>query len=198
MQIWQKHLRSVATAIVIIAFATIKADAQALPAATGPGTYFTIGGAVSLFQTDYGQRDIAGLTAIVDINPTWRYGIETEARYLRFRTSEQVTETNYFAGPRVNLPIGPWHPYAKFLVGSGRITLPFHYAQGSFLSYAPGGGIEYMPNRRLVFRVIDFEYQLWPSFPYGDLHPYGLTTGISIRLSPMSDLPDRHSRAVAR
>lgn len=163
--------------------------AQALPTATGPGSYVAVGGAASVFQADYGQRYIGGITAYADLNPTWRYGIEGEARFLRYRTSEDVTETNYLIGPRAALRFGPLRPYVKFLVGDGKITLPFHYAQGSFFTYAPGGGAEYMLGDRLAIRVIDVEYQFWPSFPYGNLHPYGVSAGISFRLNSVSRLP---------
>jgi hypothetical protein len=172
--------------------------AQALPTATGPGSYVAVGGGGSIFQTDYGQRNIGGLTAYADINPTWRYGIEAEARFLRFRTSEQLTETNYLIGPRVALRFGPLRPYVKFLVGDGKVTLPFHYAQGSFLTYAPGGGVEYMLGDRLAVRVLDVEYQLWPAFPYGKLRPYGISAGISFRLNAVGRFPKGRSRAYAR
>jgi hypothetical protein len=172
--------------------------AQALPTATGPGSYIAVGGGGSIFQTDYGQRAVGGLTAYADLNPTWRYGIEGEARFLRFRTSEQVTETSYLIGPRVALRFGPVRPYVKFLVGDGKINLPFHYAQGSFLSYAPGAGVEYMVGDRFAVRILDVEYQLWPGFPYGELHPYGISAGISFRLNAVSRFPKPHGRYHSR
>lgn len=171
--------------------------AQALPTATGPGSYIAIGGGASVFQADYGDRDIGGLTAYADLNPTWRYGLEAEARFLRFRTSEQVTEMNYLVGPRVALRFGPLRPYVKFLVGDGKIDLPFHYAQGSFLTYAPGGGVEYMLGDRVAVRVLDVEYQIWPGFSYGELHPYGISAGISFRLNGVDRLPKSRNRAYA-
>ncbi len=165
--------------------------AQALATATGPGSYIAAGGGGSVFQTDYGQRLVGGFTAYADINPTWRYGLEAEARFLRYHTTEQTTETNYFIGPRVAFHFGAVRPYVKFLVGDGHIVLPFHYAQGSFFSYAPGGGVEYMVGDRWAVRPLDVEYQFWPGFPYGELHPYGISAGISFRLNPVSRYPDQ-------
>jgi opacity protein-like surface antigen len=161
------------------------AAAQAIPVVTGPGSYVNAGGAASLFNSSYGQRDLGGGTAFVDINPTWRFGIEAEARFLRLHTSEQVNETTYFAGPRISIlrPRGPIQPYAKFLVGAGQIHLPFGYAQGTFLTYAPGAGLDYQLNDAITIRVVDVEYQLWTKFPYGALRPYGISTGISLRLT---------------
>ena len=171
-------------------------DAQNIPTAKGPGSYLAIGGELSAFQADYGQRVLGGGVLFVDLNPTWRIGLEGEARYLRFNSFEDVTETNYLAGPRIMLRPGPLRPYVKFLIGAGKITLPFHYAQGTFLSYAPGAGADYLLNDRVTIRLIDFEYQLWPDFSsYGELRPYGVSAGISFRLNPLKHDPTSAHRS---
>ena len=174
----------------------VVAWAQDIPTAVGPGSYVSIGGEFSAFQADYGQRLIYGGALFAEINPTWRYGFEAEVRYLRLNSFEHVTETNYLVGPRVMLRPGPIRPYMKFLVGAGKITLPVGYAQGTFLAYAPGGGVDYIVNDRVTFRVIDFEYQLWPQFSsYGSLHPYGISMGISFRLNPVEHIPKSADRS---
>ena len=179
-----------------VAFFCCTAKAQNIPTAKGPGSYVAVGGELSAFQADYGQRLIYGGTLFADINPTWRIGFEAEARYLRFNTFENVTETNYLAGPRVMLWPGPLRPYVKFLVGAGKITLPVRYAEGTFLTYAPGAGLDYILNDRWTVRVIDLEYQVWPDFSsYGQLHPYGISAGISFRLNPVEHLPKNANRA---
>ena len=38
-------------------------------------------------------------------------------------------------------------------------------------------------NQVITLRAIDAEYQFWPQFTYGSLHPYGIGTGIIIRLT---------------
>jgi hypothetical protein len=170
--------------------------AQNIPTAKGPGSYLAVGGEVSAFQVDYGQRVLGGAVLFADVNPTWRIGFEAEARYLRFNQSEDVTETTYLAGPRVMLKPGPLRPYVKFLVGVGNINLPFHDAHGSFLCYAPAAGVDYIVNDRVTVRLIDFEYQVWPDFsPYGELHPYGLSAGISFRLNPVMHVPSTAYRS---
>jgi len=172
---------------------TYQANAQAMPTATAPGEYVAVGGGASMYQTDFGQRDIGGLTTYADINFTARYGVEAESRFLRYRTSEDVTESNYLAGPRVNIFQGrPLRPYAKFLVGLGHINLPFNYAQGNFLALAPGVGLEYAIRDRYIVRVVDFEYQSWPQFTFGPLRPYGLSAGIAIRLNSIPRFPNGH------
>ena len=69
-------------------------------------------------------------------------GLEGEARWLNYHTSEQVTEANYLGGVRVMLwkPDSRFQPYGKFLAGVGHITFPFQYATGNYLAMAPGAG----------------------------------------------------------
>ena len=164
--------------------------AQALPAASGPGSYIAVGGGVSWFQADYGHRDIGGGVLYAEVNPHWRFGLEGEARFLHFHTAQDVTEANYLGGVRVAL-LHPrkLQPYVKFLAGVGKITLPYGYAHGSFLAYAPGAGLDLALNDRLSIRVLDVEYQRWPSFPFGTLSPYGVSAGVLFRLNPVRRYP---------
>ncbi len=167
-----------------------RAWAQAVSTASGPGSYLTVGGGFSTFQSAYGQRNIAGAFLYADANPHWRVGFEGETRFLNHHTFEDVTETNYQGGIRV-LILRPrrFQPYGKFLAGMGRITLPFNYAHGSFLTYAPGAGLDVAVNNFVTLRALDFEYQHWPQFTYGSLNPYGFSTGVSVRLNPVIRYP---------
>jgi opacity protein-like surface antigen len=193
---WARCIRFKVAILIALQVLCNHARAQNIPTAIGPGSYVAVGGEVSAFQADYGQRVLGGGVLFVDVNPTWRIGFEGEARYLRFNTLEDVTESNYLVGPRVMLKPGPFRPYVKFLVGAGKITLPFHYADGTFLSYAPGAGLDYLVNDRVTVRVIDFEYQFWPDFAsYGELRPYGVSAGISFRLNPVEHIPKNARRA---
>jgi hypothetical protein len=171
------------------------AKAQDVATAKGGGSYVAIGGALSVFQADYGQRFLGGGLVYTDVNPEWRIGFEGEARYLRVHTNEDVTETNYLVGPTYNMRKWGFRPYAKMLVGAEKITLPFHYAQGTFFTYAPGVGLQYIAGDRLILRVIDFEYQLSPGFSsYGELRPYGISAGFSLRLNPIEHFPKDANR----
>lgn len=165
---------------------------QAQPAASGPGSYVAVGGAFSGYYNPYGQRDLAGSTFYADVNPTWRYGFEGEMRSLKLNQDENVTLKNYFVGVRVSAFPGRISPFGKFMVGAGRINFPFLYAKGTFFTYAPGAGVDIRVNDLITVRTLDFEYQMWQDFPYGNFHPYGLSTGITIRLSPLSRIP-RHA-----
>lgn len=171
-------------------FGSPGAFAQAFATATGPGTSVNVGGGGSIFQADYGRRILGGVAVFADIQPHWRFGLEAESRYLRVHAAEQVTETNFLIGPRVLVRPGRWQPYAKFLVGDGRINMPFGYARGNFLALVPGGGVDFALSNEINVRVCDFEYQLWRDFPHGELRPYGLTGGLSIRLNPIHLFPE--------
>jgi hypothetical protein len=172
-------------------------QAQAPATAEGPGSYAAVGGGGSGFESDYGQNLLSGYFAFADVNPTWRYGFEGEARFLRYNAHQDVTEDNYLVGVRVSiLRRGRFIPYGKFLVGAGHITLPYGDAQGTFFELAPGAGLDFALNDRWSLRLPDFEYQVWPQFgPYGALHPYGVSGGVSFRLNGISPFPHNQSRA---
>ena len=110
-----------------------------------------------------------------------------------FRTNENVTETTYLIGPQIYIirPARTFRPYAKFLIGEGKLAFPFGYAQGGYLAYAPGGGVDMHLSDRWTARLVDFEYQLWPKFTYGDLKPYGVSAGLSFRLNAVHRFPGR-------
>ena len=176
-------------------FAAGYGHAQALPAASGPGSHVTLGGGVSWYQQDYGHRQIGGGYGFVELRPYWRCGIVGEARSLRLNTDQQVSESSYLAGVQANLRSRParTEPYVKILAGAGRITLPFNYAHGTFLAYAAGGGVDYAVNDRWTLRVVDVEVQRWTNFPFGNLQPYGVSAGVSLRLNPMRRYPNGSS-----
>ncbi len=178
-------------AFLLLLTTTPSCSSQALATASGPGSYVSVGAGLSVFQTDYGHNRIGGAFTYIDVNPHWRVGFEGEARFLRWHANEQVTETNYLGGIRVGLWPRPqrWSPYAKILAGAGEITLPYGYAHGGFLTYAPGAGLDIALTDRLTVRAADFEYQHWPKFPYGALSPYGLSAGISVRLNGVARFP---------
>jgi opacity protein-like surface antigen len=179
------------TALLTAAACPHSARAQAQPTASGPGSYVSAGLGYSAYQVDYGQRVLGGGTVFVDVHPTWRYGVEGEARLLRMNASEDVTESTYLVGPHIFIRQGRLRPYVKLLVGLGKINLPFNYAQGTFFAYAPGAGVDYTLSDRISLRLVDFEYQEWPQFTYGNLHPYGVSAGVVIRINGLNRFPRR-------
>jgi len=186
------------TLFCLLALASLapgRLHSQAMPAASGPGGYITVGVGASAYQFEYGDRKLGGLTAWTDLNPMWRYGLEGEVRSLRYHTNEDVTETTYLAGPRVAIFPGPLRPYVKVLAGAGHYNLPFGFAQGTFFTYAPGAGLDYMLGDIVAIRVVDFEYQVSTKFqtspggPQSNLVNYGISAGISFRLNPLVRVP---------
>lgn len=167
-----------------------RGQAQASPTASGPGSYVAVGGGISWFQADYGRQELGGGLLYAEVNPHWRFGLEGEARFLRLHSQQDVTEANYLGGVRVAL-LRPrrLQPYAKFLAGVGKITLPYGYAHGSFLAYAPGAGLDVALGDRLTLRAVDLEYGRWPGFAFGPLSPYGVSAGLLLRLNPVHRYP---------
>ncbi len=160
-----------------------RASAQAAPTAIGPGSYVSIGLEGSAFQQDYGHHFLGGEGLFSDANLFRRIGIETEIRQLNFRTVEDVKETTYLGGIKISTNPKRFRPYVKLLAGRGKLDFPFHYAIGSYFVVAPGAGLDFhLRNSRFSIRAVDAEYQIWPKFTYGELHPYGISTGISFDL----------------
>jgi len=152
---------------------------QALPTATAAGAYVTVGGMGSISKMDYGQRTVRGATLYADLNRTWRYGAEIQVQSLQFNGTR---ETTFLAGPRVSFRSRGLIPYVKVLVGVGKFDAPYNYGAGRYLVYAPGAGLDWDLTQRLRLRLINVEYQSWPQFTFGQLHPYGASAGISLRI----------------
>jgi hypothetical protein len=168
--------------------------AQALSTATGPGNYIAAGGGVSSFPSDYDARKIAGSVFFLDVQPDFRLGFEAEARFLRYRTDESVDQTNYLAGPRLTFRRQRLRPYAKFLVGSTRIEAPFGYGRGTFFTFAPGAGVDYLLTPRITLRALDVEYQIVPQFIGTNVRNVGVSIGLSYRLNDLVRFPDGAAR----
>jgi hypothetical protein len=147
----------------------------------------------SIFQPDYAGNGLPegspnrlfGLGAYADLRFNRWVQAEFEARWLRFNQFLDIHEDNYLVGPRV--PIHEFKklratPYAKVLFGVGKMTFEYNYAYGRFTDIAYGGGVDFQVTRRVSVRAIDFEYQQWPNWVNGTLHPYGASVGIGYRI----------------
>jgi hypothetical protein len=155
--------------------------AQALPTGTGPGAYVIAGGTFSEFQADYGSRTISGASIYVDSNLDWRFGIETEARRMAYPDFGERQST-LLAGPRWSFRPKGFVPYVKLLAGGGRFNFPYGYGTGDYFVVAPGAGVDLRLGERVRLRLADFEYQVWPGFTFGSIHPYGISAGISYQI----------------
>lgn len=156
--------------------------AQDIPAAKGPGSAITLGATLSGFHSDYGQRTLDGGTLYLDANLYRRIGVEAEARTLSLHSDDGLRQSTYLVGPRFSGTRRTLRPYTKLLAGRGTFQFPYGYAHGSYFVVAAGTGLDWHLNRSVTFRVVDFEYQRWPQFTFGQLRPYGISTGLSLRL----------------
>jgi hypothetical protein len=188
MRLTRIHLL-LAAAVALCGIAPRAARAQALPTATGAGAFTALGVGISGFPSDYDGRNLGGFLAYAEIQPEWHFGFEAEARKLIVNTDESVDQANYLFGVRTAVNPGGIHPYVKFLAGATTITAPFHYGKGTFFTYAPGAGVE-AGLGPLRWRVIDVEYQMTPNFIGSSVRNFGISTGVSIRITRPSRLPD--------
>ena len=162
---------------------SVAARAQDIPAGLGPGTYVSVGATFSQYNTDYGKTEMRGGTVFADANLYNRIGIEAEGRRLRIGSNDGMQQSTYMAGPRVSRDFHSLRPYTKALVGRGVFEFPFGYARGSYLAMAAGAGLDWhVGHTPVIVRVIDFEYQRWPNFTFGQMHPYGFSSGFSCRV----------------
>lgn len=157
---------------------SIGVAAQALPTASGPGAYVIAGGTYSGFESDYGEQKISGASVYADGNFIWRYGVEVEARRMNYPNFAERQST-LLAGPRWSFRPTGLIPYAKVLVGGGRFDFPYGFGYGNYFVVAPGAGVDLCVGKKVRLRLVDVEYQDWPGFTFGSIHPYGVSAGIS-------------------
>jgi len=179
---------------IILALAEFNYGAQDCCAQDAPTmkrtiSYIALGGGFSYYQLDYGQRDLGGAMAYIDLNINSKFGLEGEERWLNLNQNYNVNATTLLGGLRYTL-IHPYGlaPYVKFLVGSARFNFPYNYATGKYFVIAPGGGVDWSLTRSLRIRIVDVEYQDWPGFTYGAVHSVGVSTGVSVNFPRTRDL----------
>ena len=88
----------------------------------------------------------------------------------------------FWRGPRWAFRRKGFVPYVKLLAGGGRFDFPFGYGYGDYLVVAPGAGVDLRLGDKVRVRLADFEYQVWPGFTFGSIHPYGVSAGISFQI----------------
>jgi len=193
--------RSIAALLFFLfAAGAFSARAQVVPSAFAKGMSLTAGGEASAFQPDYTgfgvparapfSQYLYGIGTYVDLKVTPRIQFEGEGRWLRFRQVDGIYEDNYLIGPR--LPIYRlhfWHatPYAKILIGYGKLNFENGNGWGRYTQLAYGGGLDIKMSKRINLRLPDFEYQQWLNWTEGtgksnNLFPYGVSVGVSYRI----------------
>jgi hypothetical protein len=158
------------------------AQAQVLAPGDQGGLIVSAGAMGSGYYLQYGQRKMLGIAAIVDADTKRRFGIEAEGRWLEFHQTANVHVETYSAGVRYHFDVGRFAPYAKALVGAGNFNFPYNYAYGRYLVVTAGGGLDFRWTPRITVRAVDFEYQDWPNFTFGNMNSFGLNAGLRVRI----------------
>jgi opacity protein-like surface antigen len=184
--------------LTLLVAGTLAARGQVVPSAYARGLSITAGGEASVFQPDYAgfgipqssSTDLYGFGAYVDVKFNPWVQVEAEGRWLRFNQVDGIYEDNYLIGPR--LPIYKlrfWRatPYAKILIGYGKLNFENNNGWGRYTALAYGGGLDVKLTNRIDVRLPDFEYQQWPKWSEGttttyNLLPYGISIGVSYRV----------------
>ena len=157
------------------------ASAQANESATKGRASICAGVAGSGYYLSYGKSKLIGMSGFVDADSGTRIGIELEGRWLEYHSSDDVHAETFMIGPRYHFRIGRLEPYAKFLIGSGRLGFPYGYATGRDFVVSPGGGADFRLNQRVSLRV-DMEFQQWAQFDFGSIESAGLSAGVRYRI----------------
>jgi hypothetical protein len=163
------------------------ARAQALPTASREP--IEVGAAFSFGTPDYQQTTtyVQGVTVFANAGLRGRLGAQLDVHLDSLITPIDIGEDTYQIGPRFTvLHEDRVNIYAKAIGGIGR----FAYQRGSYANpqtftygvFSVGGGIEYRVSRRIDVRAIDLEFQSWPGFPGGTLHPVVASMGVAWRL----------------
>ena len=177
----------------LLCCAAVEVRAQVAPSAYRGKLSLTAGGFASTFQPNYAGGGITGSSpnwligygAYADLTMTRWICIEAETRWLRENAYAGITEDTYLFGPRV--PIHEFKrfnatPYAKGLIGLGKMNFEYNEAYGRFTDIAIGGGVDLKLSKRWSVRAADVEYQFWPNWLNGTLKPYGVSAGISYKI----------------
>jgi hypothetical protein len=189
---------TLAVLVFVLAAGVTASSAQVVPSAYARGMAVTAGGEFSVFQPDYAgfgvpqssSNHLYGIGAYVDVKFTRWVQIEAEGRWLNFNQFDGIYENNYLIGPR--LPITQLRfkratPYAKALIGYGRLNFENNNGWGRYTDLALGGGLDIKMTKRIDVRLPDFEYQMWPDWSEGTiktytLNPYGVSVGVSYKI----------------
>jgi hypothetical protein len=193
-EIRMRHIQTLAQLAIVIAVTSLACigHAQVAPTATQQLQLSAFAGGTGTFTGLEGGKNL-DITAGADLTflrfRLVRPSIEVRGTY-PIDKGTISSQKSILAGPKVEHPFGPLHPYVDFLVGRGEID----YGMGGFpvgdilyLSststiYSPGGGLDYNFTRRIDLKA-DLQYQHWdaPVVASGVIHPVAVTLGVVYR-----------------
>jgi opacity protein-like surface antigen len=174
----------------------IPAFPQAKPAAEMRNPQLLVGAGFTDFANGMNNDRTFSSAEWIDwkpnIGPSLVKSLGIEAEYRRYNYQEfgshQLTQSTFGGGPIYTIQRWPnIRPYGKFLVNYAQMNYwtPSKIAESSWITWAPGGGVEYRAWGNLWVRE-DYEYQFWKiNIKKGDdhyLNPNGFTIGIAYDL----------------
>lgn len=185
---------------LLLAVLASSASAQVTYAGHQDHPRFSVGGAFSTYNMDWGPGQVLGTTIWADWHPPFMDGflhdfsIEAEARDLsghrgtvpsgQLQSGKPILpRTDTLGGGLIYHPARfrfyRFEPYAKGLISYGSIDFTLanpNYSHDSRTLYSLGGGLNYRVSHRITARA-DYEYQFWPSLLGGGLDPRGFSFG---------------------
>jgi hypothetical protein len=181
------------------------ASAQAVPAGTQQLQLSAFGALTGTFTGLEGGKNL-GITAGADLTflafRTFRPSFELRGTY-PIDKGNISSQKNFLLGPKVEYPIGPFHPYVDFFFGRGEITYHdpgFIFGNTRFFTsntfvYSPGVGLDYSLTHNIAIKA-DAQFQHWdaPVVASGAIHPTALTLGVVYNF----DFNPRHRHSRAR
>jgi opacity protein-like surface antigen len=167
---------------------SFSAFAQSTPAATQQLQLSAFVAGTGTFTDLSGGRNL-GITAGADITVLhfhlFRPAFEIRGTYPVYGGTIS-SQKNFLLGPKVEYPMGRFHPYADFLIGRGGIDYlrggyvfgTIKYISSNTVVYSPGIGFDYNLTHNLAVKA-DFQYQHWdtPATPSGTINPRAFTLG---------------------
>jgi hypothetical protein len=163
--------------------------AQAVPAGTQQLQLSAFGAATGTFTDLEGGKNLA-ITAGADLTflafRTFRPAFELRGTY-PIDKGHISSQKNFLLGPKVEYPIGRFHPYVDFFFGRGEINYhdpgfvfgsTRYFSTNTFI-YSPGIGLDYNLTHNVAIKV-DAQFQHWdtPAVASGVIHPTALTLGV--------------------
>ena len=168
---------------------THTASAQAAPAGSQKLQLSAFVAATGTFTGLEGGKNL-GITAGADLTflhfRRFRPAFEARGTY-PINKGHISSQKNFLLGPKVEYPLGKFHPYADFLIGRGQID--YHapgfvsgdilYINSNTMVYSPGVGLDYNLTHNLAIKG-DVQFQHWdtPVTASGTIHPTALTLGV--------------------
>ncbi|RXH55909.1 outer membrane protein [Granulicella sibirica] len=163
-----------------------KSHAQATPTASRIAD-LQLGVSVSGAIPDYGTNVWHGYGFYGDLDVAHHLGLEIDFHQLS-GPYPVLYERTYEIGPRFVFAVRQrFAPYGKALYGRGVFNFPGTNASGqsvevanlAYNTYTLGGGLDFKLRPGINLRLIDYEYQRWPSFPAHGLNPNVFSFGVA-------------------